>query len=1136
MKLRDYTAIITDAVLLTGILIFMMAYFDTSYLFYDTIVTGGDTASWYGMADHMLKVLLPNCRMTGWDMGNFCGYPNFTFYFIPPFLMAVLPSYLFGLPLAITLKLTIMTGVFLLPVMTYFGLRAMRYDFPIPVVGAGASLLFLFNESYTMFGGNTLSTFAGEFCYMFAFALFAYFIGSLYRGIETESGAIKNGILLGLIGLSHLFVFIPAVFLLVYWFFEKGRVRYLLKVCLIAFGLMAFWILPLMAYRHPYTTPVYMIWQEFVSWRYTLTGIGIVLLFLGPRLTLCAIGQLSNSRPFWKGWDLSMLCFSGIGSFVFFYLIAQYSILGKSMWATGLKTAGVSASPLGANLAGLLNPMTVPVCIAMSMTVVGTGLWVRRKSSDWEKFCRVTGTTSFLTGLFLAITGLYVLICDSIDDPALRSVFLNKSSVALFCGIIMLSAGWILFFSKRFRAFIQRIANGKSDRFRMFLWLGFGCIVGYFSAHFLKIPDIRFLPPLLFVLILIFFADTLDQFFSLSGLRTKTAAAVGFSYLCILVVIFGATKSDVWFRYNNKGYENRPGYNEFIKANNYLKTTYKGQFKNPLNAPRVGYEKCDAYDHYGGDRVFESLPLFSGRQTMEGIHYASSIASKCISFLQTEYSRDIKTPRPYILSKMNPDALPAHLDLYNISQLILMTDKAKKAIEASSLFEKEKVLGPISIYRYKDCNNLYVDVPAIRPVIYTGKDWMEDFFQWYRYPDRAGVLLVPKDSIRDAADRAVFSNETARVTSLSRFRKDTLDKTDLKIETDIEHLKIRFTTNRVGLPHLVKVSYFPNWQVKGANGVYPVSPHLMLVVPRNTEVVLTYERSMWESVGMGLTTMTLITLFFMLISRTMTRRPRTTASHLPSQGSRSGGGALSGFCRLSETWDILIARPMERLLIAVRPYLLVLVLLTAFGLVICGAMLRNKPVRAYVGGYSAYKIAAGFSKAPEQDAAGKYYKKAIRIMEPIIEKRQQFDHQDVIHCILYTARSFEGLGQWDRAEALYRSILADYPYSRYVGEAYVMIGRIQKQGRNRNLDEGLKTLRQGDAASGLLFIRKAIDQTLEGLNYFKMAREKDPASVWAEYALRDINTDREYFKKKQDIIYSLCDRKEVRKAIASILD
>jgi len=550
----------------------------------------------------------------------------------------------------------------------------------------------------------------------------------------------------------------------------------------------------------------------------------------------------------------------------------------------------------------------------------------------------------------------------------------------------------------------------------------------------------------------------------------------------------------------------------------------------------VGYEKCDAYHHYGGDRVFESLPLFSGRQTMEGIHYASSIASKCISFLQTEYSRDIKTPRPYILSKMNPDALPAHLDLYNISQLILMTDKAKKAIETSSLFEKEKVLGAISIYRYKGCDNLYVDVPAIRPVIYTGKDWVEDFFQWYKYPDRAGVLLVPKDFIKDEADRAVFSNETARMTGLSRFRKDTLDKTKLKIETDIDHLRIRFTTNRVGLPHLVKVSYFPNWQVKGANGVYPVSPHLMLVIPRDTEVILTYERSLWENVGTGMTITTLIILFFVLISRMMTRRSSTTASHLSSQDRGPGGGALSGLCRLSETWDILIARPMERLLIAIRPYVLVLVLLTAFGLIIGGAMLRNKPVRAYVEGHRAFNTAAGFSKAEKQDAAGKYYKKAIRIMEPVIEKRQQFDHQDVIHCILYTARSFEGLGQWDRAEALYRSIPADYPYSRYVGEAYVMIGRIQRQGRNRNINEGLKKLRQGDAASGLSFIRKAIDQTLEGLNYFKMAREKDPASVWAEYALKDINTDRDYFKKKQDIIYSLCDRKEVRKALASILD
>ena len=281
--------LVMDLLLLAGIETFMMVFLDVRVLFYDTTATGGDTASWQGVADHLLNVLLPQGRLTGWDLGNFCGYPNFSFYFLPPFLLAALPSYLFGLPLTITLKVAISLGAFLLPVMTYLGLRAMSYRFPGPVIGAAATLLFLFNESYTMFGGNLLSTYTGEFCYMFAFALLALFMGTLYRGVKRESGAVSNGVLLGLIGLSHLFVFIPAVCLVVYWFLARGRLRYLLKVSLVAFGLMAFWILPLIAFRHPFTTPVYMIWQPFVSWRYTFLGLGLGLLFVGPRLSLAAL-------------------------------------------------------------------------------------------------------------------------------------------------------------------------------------------------------------------------------------------------------------------------------------------------------------------------------------------------------------------------------------------------------------------------------------------------------------------------------------------------------------------------------------------------------------------------------------------------------------------------------------------------------------------------------------------------------------------------------------------------------------------------------------------------------------------------------------------------------------------------------
>ena len=42
---------------------------------------------------------------------------------------------------------------------------------------------------------------------------------------------------------------------------------------------------------------------------------------------------------------------------------------------------------------------------------------------------------------------------------------------------------------------------------------------------------------------------------------------------------------------------------------------------------------------------------------------------------------------------------------------------------------------------------------------------------------------------------------------------------------------------------LVKVSYFPNWQVDGAEGPYRVAPNLMVVVPTENEVRLHFDRS-----------------------------------------------------------------------------------------------------------------------------------------------------------------------------------------------------------------------------------------------------------------------------------------------------
>ena len=63
---------------------------------------------------------------------------------------------------------------------------------------------------------------------------------------------------------------------------------------------------------------------------------------------------------------------------------------------------------------------------------------------------------------------------------------------------------------------------------------------------------------------------------------------------------------------------------------------------------------------------------------------------------------------------------------------------------------------------------------------------------------------------------------------------------------------ISFSVDRVGAPVLVRTSYFPNWSVSGADGPYRVTPNFMVVVPTDTEVRLTYGRSLVEWLGVAL--------------------------------------------------------------------------------------------------------------------------------------------------------------------------------------------------------------------------------------------------------------------------------------------
>lgn len=258
---KHKNSIISCAVLIT-IFLFLASYFNPSVMFSSTITAGGDTASHYYSAVYLKEVLLPKGRIVGWMNGNYCGFPLFQVYFACPFVFMVLLSYV--IPMQVAFKLVSAVGIFMLPYCTYFGLKRMHFKFPGPILGALFSLSFLFMEANSMWGGNIPSTLAGEFSFSIGFALSMLFLGLVYNGIENKRSIIICGVLLFFIGFNHAYTLLlsglSSTFFLLTTKDFVYKLKYLTKVYVLAFFLLAFWSIPLVA-NMEYTSNYNVIWR-----------------------------------------------------------------------------------------------------------------------------------------------------------------------------------------------------------------------------------------------------------------------------------------------------------------------------------------------------------------------------------------------------------------------------------------------------------------------------------------------------------------------------------------------------------------------------------------------------------------------------------------------------------------------------------------------------------------------------------------------------------------------------------------------------------------------------------------------------------------------------------------------------------
>jgi hypothetical protein len=375
-----------------GVLLFLFWQFHVpSLLFLNTTTAGGDTGSHVALPMYMEQHLLPHGRLTGWDNGWYDGFPAFSFYFpLPSLLVVVLHKVLalfIGSTAAYNIAFKVVTalGSFALPVAAWAFGRLWGLRNPAAACLAVATLPFLFDRTFTIYGGNIASTLAGEYAFSLGLSLGLVFLGVLARGLKTGRHGGWAAALLALTGLCHL---LPTLFvlggaaLLVLTHLSVRSLRYALPTLVVGGLLAGFWWIPF-ALRVQYTTD--MGWQRLTDylkilfpggdqWVPVLAAAGAVLALvgavlarrrlrdnLGLFLTLLALISAAAVRfvPQAKIWNARFLPFWEFS----LYLLAGYAVAeAGALIAGAVRTyrSGAASSPVPVGSAPAADPSGDP--------------------------------------------------------------------------------------------------------------------------------------------------------------------------------------------------------------------------------------------------------------------------------------------------------------------------------------------------------------------------------------------------------------------------------------------------------------------------------------------------------------------------------------------------------------------------------------------------------------------------------------------------------------------------------------------------------------------------------------------------------------------------------------------------------
>lgn len=801
---------VTAAVLVLGSAL-VFATLHPSYLWRNTTPTGGDTQAHVWGPRYLLDHLLPQFRLSGWTPDWYDGFPAYRFYMVVPSLMIVA----LNVGLQWYVAVPVVVALFLLPLAGWTRRRLYRYRwvlFATAVIGTIIVVPVAYNRSFKIVTALGLLTLPAA-CWAFAKLadlpfpipplavgsglLFVYNREPLFNNTGNIIGGNFQSTMAGEFAFSISLTFAVLYLGVAIRGLRTGKYRATAAVLFALAGLChlipAFFVLGC-------TFFLLVVHPSIARAKWMLTMVPVAGL-----LTAFWVLPFYLNSPFVNdmGWERLPVANAAVNDY------GYYLIPASLRWVLAMALIGVVLSAVRRYSAGLVLGLAWATVTVAFVAMPQARLWNARLLPFL-----------YLSTTLLAAIGLGELIrlagalANGRPDRPYRPITVPATLFSL-AGVFLFVA---LPINGMFIGIIDRSPTADGSKTKASL-LGLSTtqsnpVYGWTGGNY-------------------------------SGLEAKQALPVG----CDLPTSKTPCTSGGW-----------PEYRDLV-------ATMADLGENPDHGCGRAFWEYDktVLDGYGSPMAPMLLPYWTDGciGSQEGLYFESSATVPFHFLMQSELSAAPSSPQrglPYPGFDMKAGV--RHLQLLGVKYYLAASDTAVAAASRNPDLTEVARSGTWHIYKVADAD--VVTPMPYEPVVASGisdtqKGWVPTTSAWFLRGDldvplaaegpanwkRVAADPIPEDwRLLTAWTRQQLGADNV-MDPLPELPRTPLPKNKVS-NVDLGNHTVSFDVARPGVPVLVKVSYFPNWEVSGAKGPYRVTPNLMVVIPTGTHVTLSYGRSTIE--------------------------------------------------------------------------------------------------------------------------------------------------------------------------------------------------------------------------------------------------------------------------------------------------